>query len=375
MSPPSATISAHRIQRVILTGFDLDNAPWVQHLSGERYRRIADANFALSEPGEAHLLSDCEGTGAADAPWLPKAGDALFARIDPGSLRWCAQQPGLAHFLVDYRTGRDKAHPGCPRGHLRRVAARLESAGHHAWAASSWSFQLRLRGDRFSQRDAAAFLGELLETCNGDGIAVERLSPVGRSGHWRVDLAPTAALKAADGAALFRNALACAAEDADITISPAAQGSLLRLGITVGDAERNLLVPSKGKQPFSPEGKRLLEGIRAAQPALAKAFCPSSPDSELLSFRLQSATAAHRAHLVVRGPGEAQPHLATAAAFAAAAWGLESTDGTSPGLAELLGEPLETVLDARGAALALPSHLAPVATQATLSPQTAPSHA
>lgn len=364
-SPPRSSVVPHPLVRITLTGFDLRNRVWEQHLSGALYERLGQNNIPLSEPGETHFLSPWEngggssdsrdsaetssskGTGASAQPWLPRPGDSLHARIDPNSLHWKPKSPGVACFLVDFRTLRDKAHPGCPRGHLRRVAARLESAGLHPWASTSWTFGLAFRGDALAPSDASEFLANFLEDANAKGIPVERLGPVGQGQMWRSELADTNALGAGDDGALFRHALGEAAAKARLTLRYGPKGGLLRLGLSVGTPERNLFVPPKGKQPFSPEGRRFLESLRGSEAALEPALHPSAPASRDSGPRLEGAGLPQRTHAVLRCSGEAQPHLALAAAFAAGAWGLDSPSDSPASLAELLGHPLADALSRR----------------------------
>ncbi|NLY95314.1 MAG: glutamine synthetase [Myxococcales bacterium] len=298
-----AELSAHKIRRVKVGGFDVDGLLRGKYVSLEKFWSAVEKGFGFCDVIFGWDINDELYDNSKVTGWHSGYPDAL-AKIDLDTFRISPSDPETAHFLVDFY-GRDgKPHPACPRNLLKRIVARAETAGFLPMFSAEFEFwvfretpeSLQKKGFRDLEPLSPGMFGyswmrsaqhqdlyrDILDSCERYRIDVEGLHTETGPGVLEAALRYRPAVEAADQAALFKTTLKEIAHRHGLTVTfmakwnarlPGSSGHLHQsLWDTTG--EQNLFGGGRDASGLSDIGKHYLAGLLAHSPELTALYSP-----------------------------------------------------------------------------------------------------
>jgi glutamine synthetase len=231
----------------------------------------------------------------ADVPGMGPVGE-MRLRPDPATFRALPYAPRTAAMLADMVDLGGAPEPTCPRDFLRRMQARLASAGLELQVGFEVEYVLaRERGDGwepidrtpcFSAIGAAAaqeHTDALLQALEAQAIEVEGCHAEGGWGQNEIALAPRPGLRAADEQILVREALRGVARASGLVASlapkpfpqGAGSGVHVHLSLTAPDSG-NAFADPEDPEGVSQTARSFIAGLLAHLPALCALTAPSA---------------------------------------------------------------------------------------------------
>ncbi len=387
----------HGIRKVKVGGFDVDGVLRGKLISLDKFWSAVDKGFGFCDVIFGWDIADVLYDNAAVTGWETGYPDAL-AKIDLSTFRVLPYESDTACFLVDFHTPDGKVHPACPRGLLKRVAARAEAAGFRPIFAAELEFWVfrespeSLQEKRFTDLTPLspgmfgyswlregyyqAWLHDALDTLAAFDIAVEGIHTETGPGVWEAALRYDDVVRAADKAALFKTTLkqVCHRHGLAVTFMakwnadlPGSSGHLHQ-SLWDGEGTTNLFADVKGEHGLSELGRHYLGGVVTTAPDLTAFYSPFinsyrryvpgvwAPltaswgiENRTCAVRLINGPSSSAARLELRQTAaDINPYIAMAASLGAGLWGIDNAVAPPPetkGDASDLGEPLPRTLD------------------------------
>lgn len=296
-----------QIRKVRLGGFDVDGILRGKFVNLDKFFSAVEKGFGFCDVVFGWDIVDTLYDNAEVTGWQTGYPDA-HAKIDLTTFRVDPQSPDTACFLVDFfDAGGKRPHPACPRGLLKRVAARAETSGFCPMFSAEFEFWVfretpqSLREKHYAdltplspgmfgyswvrQSQAQDFVHDIIDTMDAFAIDVEGIHTETGPGVWEAALRYTDVVEAADQAALFKTLLKEIAFRHELSVTfmakwnPSLPGSSGHLHQSLWDStrEENLFAGSgKGhhKEPLSPLALKYLAGLLKTQPALTAIYAP-----------------------------------------------------------------------------------------------------
>jgi glutamine synthetase len=294
----------HHVHRVKVGGFDIDGVLRGKYLSLDKFWSVAESGFGFCDV----IFGWDIGDACYDNTTLtgPSSGyPDTHARIDLDSVRIVPNEPNTAAFLLDFYGPDGKAHPACPRGLLRRIAARAEASGFVPMFGAEfefWVFQESsetLRKKHFHEltplspgmfgyswlrtSQHADFVHALLDACDRFEIAIEAFHTETGPGVYEVAIKYAPAVLAADQAALLKTLAKAVAAQLGLSVTFMAKwnselpGSSGHLHQSLWDStvHKNLFVDAKGPHGLSELGRHYLGGLVSGLAELTALYAPT----------------------------------------------------------------------------------------------------
>jgi glutamine synthetase len=231
----------------------------------------------------------------ANVPGVGPVGE-MRLRPDPATFRVLPYAPRTAAALADWVDLNGAPEPACPRDFLRRMEARLDSAGLTLRAGLEVEYALAREGsdgpepiDRtpcFSAIGAAAaqdHTDALIEALEAQSIEVEGCHAEGGWGQNEIALAPRPGLRAADEHVLVREALRGVARAQGLVVSlapkpfPEAAGNGLHVHLSlIGADGGNAFADPGAPDGLSATARGFVAGLLDHLPALCALTAPSA---------------------------------------------------------------------------------------------------
>lgn len=209
-------------------GFDLDAVLRGKYVSLEKLESALGGGFGFCDVIFGWDTGDALYDNATVTGWHTAYPDVL-AVLDPETLRRIPWEPGVVAMLADFRDGRGRPHPACPRSVLKRVRDHAASLGFEVKVGSEYEFflfqetrdTLQAKGFRdltpldpgmfgyswLRTGQDASLMHELLTGLAGFGIELEGLHTETGPGVYEAAIRYDELLRAADKAALFKTAV------------------------------------------------------------------------------------------------------------------------------------------------------------------------
>jgi glutamine synthetase len=292
------------IRRVKVGGFDIDGVLRGKYLSLEKFWSVVEDGFGFCDvifgwDIDDRCYDNTKLTGSHSG--YPD----IRAVVDTGSFRVHPFEPHTACFLLDFRGEDGKPHPACPRSLLKRMVARAESAGYHAYFGAElefWVFQESPESARqkgyagltplspgmcgyswLRTGQHAEFVHAMLDACERFDIPVEGFHTETGPGVYEVALRYGDALAMADRTALFKTLAKEVATRQGLMVTFMAKwnsdlpGSSGHLHQSLWDStrEKNLLADSKGADGLSALGRQYLAGLLHGMVDLTAVYAPT----------------------------------------------------------------------------------------------------
>ncbi|HBP21038.1 MAG TPA: glutamine synthetase family protein [Polyangiaceae bacterium LLY-WYZ-15_(1-7)] len=291
------------IRKVKVGGFDVDGVLRGKLISLAKFWSAVEKGFGFCDVIFGWDIADNLYDNVAVTGWASGYPDAL-AKIDLSTFRVLPYEPDTACFLVDFHTPEGKPHPACPRGLLKRVAARAESAGYRPVFSGElefWVFRespesLREKGYRqltplspgmfgyswLREGQHAPFVHDVLDTMKDFRIDVEGLHTETGPGVWEAAIRYADVIEAADQAALFKTTMKqiCHRHGLAVTFmakwSPDLPGSSGHLHQSLWDSTRetNLFADPKDPTGLSSLAQHYVAGLVTTAPDLTALYSP-----------------------------------------------------------------------------------------------------
>jgi glutamine synthetase len=215
---------------------------------------------------------------------------------DPATFRVLPYAPGVGAVIVDQTTVDGAPAPACPRGFLRRMAARL--AGHDAQLVAAFEneFSLAVEVDGgwapldeslcFSTIGAAAaqgYVADLVDALEAQGIELAQYYPELGPGQQEVSVPPGPALRAADEQLLVRETIrgVATAHGLVASLAPkpwpdgAGNGAHVHFSLWDPDGGRNRFHDDAAPDGLSREARAFVAGVLEHLPGLCGLTAPS----------------------------------------------------------------------------------------------------
>jgi len=229
---------------------------------------------------------------------IPGLGPVGEVRLVPDleTFRALPYAPGVGAVLVDQTTLVGAPSPGCPRGFLRRMTARLADRGNVLWAAFENEFSLAVEVEGgwapldeslcFSTVGAAAaqdYIAELVDALEAQGIALAQYYPELGHGQQEISVPHVPALRAADEQVLVRETIRAVASAHGLVASlapkpwPDGAGNGAHVHVSLWDAEgrRNRFHEAAAPDGLSDEARAFVAGVLEHLPGLCGLTAPS----------------------------------------------------------------------------------------------------
>ncbi|MEM9072113.1 MAG: glutamine synthetase family protein [Myxococcota bacterium] len=386
----------HQIRKVKVGGFDVDGVLRGKLISLEKFWSAVEKGFGFCDVIFGWDIADVLYDNAAVTGWDTGYPDAL-AKIDLSTYRRLPYEPDTANFLVDFFTPEGKPHPACPRGLLKRVAARAEAAGLRALFSAElefWVFRespesLYEKGFRQLTPLSPGMFGyswlregyyqewmhDVLDTMAAYDIEIEGLHTETGPGVWEAAIRYDDIVRSADKAALFKTVMKqiCYRHGLTVTFmakwNPDLPGSSGHLHQSLWDTEGNENLFAGPKGGLSKKAEQYLAGLVTTTPDLTALYSPFINTYRryvpgvwaplTASWGVENRTCAVR---VIDGPSakavrlelrqtaaDLNPHIAMATALGAGLYGIEHDVALPPeskGDASAAGAALPVTLDA-----------------------------
>ena len=406
----------HGIRRVKVGGFDIDGVLRGKFISLAKFWSAVEKGFGFCDVIFGWDIADELYDNATVTGWSSGYPDAL-AKIDLTTFRVLPYEPETAHFIVDFYTQDHKPHPACPRGLLKRLAARAESAGYRAKFSAELEFWLFRESPESAHekgfRDLtplspgmfgyswvrsgqyADWARECLDVLTAYDIEVEGLHTETGPGVWEAAIRYDDVVRAADKAALFKTTMKIICDRHGLIPTfmakwspklPGASGHLHQ-SLWDGEGEKNLFADPKKPDGMSDLCRSYAAGVLALAPDMTALYSPTvntykryvpgvwAPMSA--GWGIENRTCVLRA---ITGPGSSavrlenrqtaadlNPYVAMAACLGAGLHGIENQlepppltegDGTAPSehraaLPLTLGDAVQALQASEGARAAL----------------------
>ncbi|HUI40788.1 MAG TPA: glutamine synthetase family protein [Terriglobia bacterium] len=364
--------SEHKINAVKVGGIDIDGVLRGKYISREKFDSAVEKGFGFCDVIFGWDSSDVLYDNVRVTGWHTGYPDAR-ARIDLSTFRVIPWEPGTAFFLVDLSDEEGRPLSFSPREVLRRVTEKARQMGFAAEVAAEFEFFL-FREDSHSVRAKhyrdlvplspgmfgysvlrtgahAEVAHAIMDSLRGFGVDVEGFHTETGPGVYEAALTHSAALEAADKAALFKSGVKQIAARQGLVATfmakwnselPGASGHLHQSLWDAGRT-RNLFHDPEGRHGISTVMRHYLAGQLQLMPEFAAFACPTVNSYKRLvpgvwaptnaTWGIDNRTTALRA---VLGPSpqsvrveyrlsgaDINPHLATAASLAAGLYGIE----------------------------------------------------
>ncbi|MBX3251985.1 MAG: glutamine synthetase [Myxococcales bacterium] len=368
-----AAFEERGIRKVKLGGFDIDGVLRGKLVSVEKFWSAVEKGFGFCDVVFGWDIGDQLYDNASVTGWATGYPDAL-AKIDLSTFRVLPYEPDTACFLVDFFGEDGKPHPACPRGLLRRVAARAESSGYRPMFSCELEFWVfretpeSLAQKRFAgleplspgmfgyswvrEGQHAAFVHDVMDTMGEFGIEIEGFHTETGPGVWEAAIRYSDVLRAADDAALFKTTMKQIAFRHGLSVTfmakwnaslPGSSGHMHQ-SLWDGEGEVNLFADPKDPIGLTTLGKHYLAGLVRTAPDVTALYSPFVNSYRryvpgmwaplTASWGLENRTASVR---VIRGPGKTaarcelrqtaadlNAHTSMATALAAGLYGIEN---------------------------------------------------
>jgi len=367
------------IRKVKVGGFDVDGILRGKYIDLRKFWSAVEKGFGFCDVIFGWDAADQLYDNATVTGWDSGYPDAL-GRIDLSTFRVLPFEPDTAHFLVDFHTPDGKPHPACPRGLLRRVAARAETSGYRPLFAAEFEFwifrespeSLQQKGFRgltplspgmfgyswVREGQHAELVHDILDTLAAYDIDVEGLHTETGPGVWEAAIRYDDVLAAADKAALFKTTVKqiCHRHGLAVTFMakwnadlPGSSGHLHQ-SLWDGEGQVNLSADPKDPQGLSELARRYVAGLVELAPELTalyspfvntyKRYVPGVWAPLSASWGIENRTCGVR---VINGPGasatrielrqtaaDINPYVAIATSLGAGLYGIENALPTPP---------------------------------------------
>jgi len=367
------------IRKVKVGGFDVDGILRGKYIDLRKFWSAVEKGFGFCDVIFGWDAADQLYDNATVTGWDSGYPDAL-GRIDLSTFRVLPFEPDTAHFLVDFHTPDGKPHPACPRGLLRRVAARAETSGYRPLFAAEFEFwifrespeSLQQKGFRgltplspgmfgyswVREGQHAELVHDILDTLAAYDIDVEGLHTETGPGVWEAAIRYDDVLAAADKAALFKTTVKqiCHRHGLAVTFMakwnadlPGSSGHLHQ-SLWDGEGQVNLFADPKDPQGLSELARRYVAGLVELAPELTalyspfvntyKRYVPGVWAPLSASWGIENRTCGVR---VINGPGasatrielrqtaaDINPYVAIATSLGAGLYGIENALPTPP---------------------------------------------
>ena len=289
------------IRKVKVGGFDVDGLLRGKIISPDKFWSAIEKGFGFCDVIFGWDIADKLYDNVTVTGWSSGYPDAL-AKIDLSTFRVLPYEPDTACFLLDFFTADGKPHPACPRGLLKRIAGRAQSAGYRPLFSAELEFWVfkespqSLYDKGFANLEPLSpgmfgyswlregyyqdWVHDLLDTLTAFDIEIEGFHTETGPGVWEAAIKYDDVVRAADKAALFKTTVKqiCQRHGLAVTFmakwNPDLPGSSghMHQSLWDGELEKNLFASDKGD--LSQLGQRYLAGLVDTLPDLTACYSP-----------------------------------------------------------------------------------------------------
>ena len=282
----AADAAGVRLTRVIWCGND--GTVRAKAVATEALRARMAGGVGLTRAQQAQDSRD----RLAPVPGMGPVGE-MRLRPDPATFRVLPYAPRTAAMLADMVDLDGTPEPACPRGFLRRMAARAAAHSLRPTAGFESEFSLT-HGDGAPLDDSPCFstigalasqdlMDAILAALDTQGIALEGCHAEGGRGQNEIAFAPVPAMRAADEQVLVRETLRGVSAAHGLTASVAPKpssdsaGNGLHIHLSLHDVGgRNVFADPRAAEGLSPSALHAVGGLLAHLPALCALTAPSA---------------------------------------------------------------------------------------------------
>jgi glutamine synthetase len=282
-------LEADGIAAVALTFVDNAGITRVKSIPVGRLAEVAGRGVGMSPVFDHFLVDD------SIAPEGKPTGD-LRLRPDLGRVTVLSVQPGWAWAPVDRYQQDGARHPGCQRGFLQRMMARVEARGldvrmgfETEWALGAedqdGNFVPACEGPGYGMSrlvELSRYVADLHEALAAEGLAVLQIHPEYAPGQFECSVDPADPLAAADSVVLVRETVRALSMTHGMrasfapVVTPGGVGNGSHVHLSVWRGGLNLFSSGHHRYGMSAEGEYFLSGVLTQLPALVGIGAPSA---------------------------------------------------------------------------------------------------